>query len=115
VKSTWIAGLIVLNITLHMGANLSFKSSALSSNLKGLVAWQVVGNVSGFLGVLALTYVMRFLPLSQALAYSWGLGFVATEVIGARLVLNESITHMQWFGVLLVTGGVILISLGRAN
>jgi len=115
VKTTWLAGLILLNIVLQMVANLGFKWSALSDKLKEFLTWQVVGNVSGFMGVLVLTFVMRFLPLSQALAYSWGLGFVATEVIGARLILNETITVMQWVGVLLITGGVVLVSLGKAN
>ena len=114
-KTIGIAGLILLNVLLHGVANLSFKFSALSSQLRGLVTWQVVGNVSGFIGVLVLTYVMRCLPLSQALAYSWGLGFIATEVVGAYLVLRETITAVQWLGVALISGGLVLVSMGRAT
>ncbi|HUW10187.1 MAG TPA: hypothetical protein VM537_10685 [Anaerolineae bacterium] len=113
-KTTLLAGLVLLNVILQTVANVALKWSALSGKLRGLLAWQVVANVSGFMGVLVLTYVMRFLPLSQALAYSWGLGFMATEVIGARLILHETITMLQWTGVLMITGGVVLVSLGRA-
>ena len=113
-KTTLLAGLIFLNVVLQTIANVGFKWSALSDKLKGFLTWQVVGNVSGFMGVLVLTYVMRFVPLSQAVAFSWGLGFIATEVVGARFILRETITAMQWMGVALITGGILLVSLGRA-
>jgi multidrug transporter EmrE-like cation transporter len=74
-----------------------------------------VGNASGFLGVLALTLAMRVLPLSQAVALSWGLGFVAVQIVGAHFIFRETITLLQWLGVALVTGGIVLISLGRAS
>jgi len=85
-RTLGIAGLILLNVVFNVIANVGFKWSALSARLKEFLTWQVVGNVSGFLAVLTLTFVMRFIPLSQALAFSWGLGFVAWTVSCARRV-----------------------------
>jgi len=114
-KAMGSAGLILLNIVLHSFAQVGFKLSALSTTLKGFLTWQAVGNVSGFLGVLALTLAMRFMPLSQALALSWGLGFVAVQIAGAHFIFREAITLLQWLGVVLVSAGIMLISLGRAS
>jgi drug/metabolite transporter (DMT)-like permease len=48
-------------------------------------------------------------------ALSWGLGFVAVQIVGAHFIFRETITLLQWLGVALVTGGIVLISLGRAS
>ncbi|MDH7486760.1 MAG: SMR family transporter [Anaerolineae bacterium] len=114
-RTLGIAGLILLNVALNVVANVGFKWSALSGRLREFLTWQVVGNVSGFLAVLSLTLIMRFIPLSQALAFSWGLGFIAIQVIGARLIFHETITVLQWFGVALIAGGLVLVSLGRSG
>jgi len=112
-RTPGIAGLILLNLTFNVIANVSFKWSALSDRLREFLAWQVVGNVSGFLAVLTLTFAMRFIPLSLALAFSWGLGFIAIQVIGAHFIFHEAVTAVQWLGVALIAGGLVLISLGR--
>ncbi len=114
-RTLTIAGLILLNVVFNVIANVGFKWSALSARLKEFLTWQVVGNVSGFLAVLTLTFVMRFIPLSQALAFSWGLGFVAIQVVGAHFIFHEVITPLQWVGVALVSGGLIIISVGRSG
>jgi len=111
---TWsIAGLILLNLTFNVIANVSFKWSALSARLREFLAWQAVGNVSGFLAVLSLTFVMRFVPLSLALSFSWGLGFIAIQVIGAHFVFHEAVSALQWLGVAFIAGGLVLVSMGR--
>ena len=114
-RTLGIAGLILLNVATHVISNVSFKWSAISTRSREFLTWQVVGNVAGFLGVLALTFVMRFIPLSQALAFSWGLGFIAIQIIGAHFIFHEMITPLQWAGVVLITGGLVLISMGRSG
>lgn len=114
-KTASIAAMLFVNIILHVFAQVGFKQSAMSVGTRGFVAWQAIGNVSGFLGVLALTYVLRYAPLSLALAFSWGLGFVAAEVVGAHLIFREVISPLQWAGVALIGGGLILMSLGRSG
>jgi hypothetical protein len=42
-----IAGLLILNMVFNIVGNASFKLSALAANWKGLVGWQVVGNLAG--------------------------------------------------------------------
>jgi len=115
VRTLGIAGLILLNVATHVISNVSFKWSALSPRFREFLTWQVVGNVAGFLGVLILTLVMRFIPLSQALAFSWGLGFIGIQVIGAHFIFHEMITPLQWVGVTLIAGGLVLMSLGRSG
>lgn len=114
-RTLGIAGLILLNVVFNVIANVGFKWSALSGRLREFLTWQVVGNVSGFLAVLSLTFVMRFVPLSLALAFSWGVGFIAIQVIGAHFIFHEAVTSLQWLGVAFIAGGLVLISLGRAG
>lgn len=111
---TWFIVILVLtNLAMVVTANVSFKFSALSPGWRGLLAWQVVGNLAGFASVLTLTFLLRHIPLHVAYALSAGLGFVLVQVLGARLIFHEAISTSQWFGVALVAGGIMLISQGR--
>ena len=111
-KTLAIAGLILTNIFFTVVSNLGFKWSAASSGPRDFLRWQVVGNVAGFLSVLALTGLLRFIPLHLATAFTVGLGFVAIQFFGAHLVCGETITTSQWLGITLIAVGVVVVSLG---
>jgi len=108
-----IAGLILSYVFFAVVSNLAFKWSAASHGPRGFLWWQVVGNVAGFLSVLALTGILRFIPLHLAIAFTVGLGFVAIQFFGAHLICGEAITTSQWLGIALITIGVVIVSLGR--
>lgn len=108
-----IMGLILAYLILAVVANVSFKRSAGSPDWKSFLQWQAVGNLAGFLSVLALTGLMRYLSLHLAYTFTIGLGFVAVQVFGARLIFHEAITTGQWVGTALIAGGIALVSLSR--
>lgn len=108
-----VLALVVLNLSFVAASNISFKLSALSPGWREFLKWQVVGNVAGFLGVLSLTGMLRYLPLHLGYGISAGLGLLAVEVVGARWLLHEEITPAQWVGVVLTAVGVSLLAWGR--
>ncbi len=110
----WLLIVIVIaNLALVALSNISFKFSAISPDWRRVLFWQLIGNIAGFGGVITFTLALRQIPLSIAFALSAGLGFVLVEVVGALLIFHETITTIQWLGVALVTGGIVLISQGR--
>ena len=111
-KTLAIAGLILTYIFFTVVSNVGFKRSAASSGPHDFLRWQVVGNVAGFLSVLALTGLLRFIPLYLASAFTIGLGFVAVQFFGAHLVFREAITTSQWLGITLIAMGVVVVSWG---
>nr|MBC7245782.1 hypothetical protein [Chloroflexota bacterium] len=115
-KTVLIVALIVLNLLCILFSQVSFKWSAISSNSsdwKGFLRWQIIGNVLGFVSVLSLTALLKFIPLHHATAISMGLGFVLVQVIGARLIFHESISRTSWSGAGLIATGIVLVSLGQ--
>lgn len=108
-----VLALVALNLSFVVTSNISFKLSALSPGWPGFLKWQVVGNVAGFLGVLSLTGVLRYLPLHVGYGLNAGLGLILVELVGARWILREEITPTQWLGVVLAALGVSLIAWGR--
>lgn len=105
-----VVALILGNLLFNVLANTGFKMSANSATWRGFLAWQVVGNLSGFIAVLNLTGAMRFIPLHVAYPISAGLTVIGVQLFAARLLLHEAITPTQWLGTLLVTIGILLIS-----
>ena len=111
---TWsplVFGLLALNVILGVIANSSFKVSADSSNWRGLLVWQIVGNLTGFLSVLALTGVYKFVPLHVAHPISMGLAVVGVQVVAASMVFNETITLVQGIGAATIVLGIVLIGM----
>jgi len=111
-KTLATAGLILAYLFFTVISNLGFKWSAASSGAREFIKWQVMGNVAGFMSVLALTGILRFIPLHLATAFTIGLGFVAIQFFGAHLVCGETITSSQWLGIALIALGVAVVSLG---
>ncbi len=108
----FVPSLVLVNLAFAVVANVAFKYSA-HSHLRGFLAWQLVGNLAGLGTVLTLTALLRFLPLNYAWALTGGLGFMAVEVFGAHYLLGEPVSQTQWLGVLLISGGITLVVLGR--
>jgi multidrug transporter EmrE-like cation transporter len=107
-----LAATIVLiggNFLFNVIANSSFRLSATSPNWRGFLAWQVIGNLAGFVTVLTLTGLLRFVPLHVAYPITAGLAVIGVQVIGARLLFGEPISTTQWLGTLLVAAGILLI------
>jgi multidrug transporter EmrE-like cation transporter len=95
-------------------AGAGFKLSAASSDTRGFLFWQVLGNLAGFCSVLALTGLLRFFPLHVAYPVSQGVAIMAVNLISARLIFRETITTQQWMGAALIIGGIVLITARRA-
>ena len=108
-----ILGLTIVNLVFQVISNIGFKLSADCSGWQGFLWWQVVANVTGFLSVIAFTFLLRLISLHVAFALTAGFGFALVQVLGARFVFHEAITSWQWFGMALITGGIFIVSLGR--
>ncbi|MGB9879305.1 MAG: hypothetical protein ACPLRM_00960 [Anaerolineae bacterium] len=112
-KTVLIFLLIVINLLCILFSQVSFKWSAMCSDWKGILRWQIIGNVLGFISVLSLTALLKFIPLYHAAAISMGLGFVLVQVVGARLIFHESVSRTSWSGAGLIAAGIVLVSLGQ--
>jgi multidrug transporter EmrE-like cation transporter len=108
-----IGGLTLANLAFTVVSNSGLKLSAASHEWQGFLRWQIVGNLSGFLGVLAFTFLLRFISLHLAYALTAGLGFICVQIIAARLIFQEPISSVQWLGTGLATVGIIIISWGK--
>ncbi|MBC7317008.1 MAG: hypothetical protein H5T70_11360 [Chloroflexi bacterium] len=105
-----IAGaLFLFNLVCNIVSNTSFKLSAASSHWKGFLTWQVVGNLTGFLGVLSLTGLLRLVPLHVAYPLTVGLAVVGVQVVAAGALFRETISPAQWVGTGLIVLGILLI------
>lgn len=108
-SSAIMVGLLALNLVFNIIANASFKIAAFSPNWRGFLTWQVIGNLAGFITVLTLTGLLRYMPLSVAFPVTTGLSIVGVQVAAARLYFQEPISAAQWFGALLITIGIFLV------
>ncbi|MCM8745584.1 hypothetical protein NET03_03475 [Thermomicrobium sp. CFH 73360] len=105
--------LIVIGIATHLGFNIvaaaAFRLAALSSSWITFLVWQVVGNLAGFVTVLALTVLLRYLPLSIAYPITTGLSVIGVQVIAASVLLHESLPLRVWLGTALIVSGILLV------
>ncbi|MGB5931826.1 MAG: hypothetical protein WBH57_02000 [Anaerolineae bacterium] len=108
-NNTIILALITANLLFNIVANASFKVSALSGTWRGLLSWQVVGNLAGFITVLTLTGLLRYLPLHMAYPVTTGLAVLGVQIVGAKLLFHEPMTPGQWLGTVLLVLGIVLI------
>ena len=107
-----VIAITTINLLFNVIANVSFKYSAFSSNWRGFTLWQIIGNLAGFVTVLTLTWLLRYVPLDVAFPVTTGLAVLGVQVTATFLIFHESITLMQWLGTLLVILGILLISKG---
>ena len=102
-----LAGDMAANTTAHV----CLKLSAARKGLKVFVVWQVLGNLAGFVGVLAYTALMRGMSLHVAYPLTEGLTAVGVQLVGGMLLLREKIPAPAWAGTCLILSGIVLFSL----
>jgi multidrug transporter EmrE-like cation transporter len=105
-----IISLVVINLVFNIVANASFKVSADSSNVRGFLFWQVIGNIAGLITVLTLTWLLRYLPLSLVIPVTTGLMIIGIQVIASRWIFKEDISLTRWAGTLLVVIGIFFLT-----
>jgi multidrug transporter EmrE-like cation transporter len=104
-----ITALIVVNVIFSILANAAFHVSARSTSWSDVLTWQLFGNLAGLITVLALTGLLRYLPLSIAFPVTTGMSILGVQVVAARWLFNEPIDAVQWAGALLIGVGVFLV------
>jgi multidrug transporter EmrE-like cation transporter len=97
------------NLAFNILANASFRISALSDTWRGLITWQVVGNVAGFITVITLTWLLRYMPLSIAFPLTTGLAILGVELVASIWLFHEPVSQRQWLGTLAIVAGIWLI------
>ena len=102
--------LVGINLLFNIMANASYKLSADSATTRRFLLWQIAGNLSGFITVLTLTGLLRFIPLRVAYPLTTGLAVIGVQVVAVRVFFHESVSLTQWLGTLLVVLGILLIS-----
>ena len=115
-KPIVIVALALVNLGAVVLSQIGFKWAANSQDWRGFVSGQIIGNLAGFVGVLTLTLLMRYVPMHLATAISMGLGFVLVQVVAAHWLFHEPLQVGQWLGIALVAIGIIVISFsGRSR
>jgi multidrug transporter EmrE-like cation transporter len=101
--------LVLGNLLFNIVANAAFKVSALSPNWRGFLTWQVVGNLAGFITVLTLTGLLRYLPLHTAFTVTTGLAVIGVQIAAAAWLFREPISRVDWIGAILIVLGIALV------
>lgn len=104
-----VSGSTVLFVACNVLAALAFRWAAHSATWSAFLGWQIVGNLAGFITVLALTVLLRFLPLSWVYPITTGLSVIAVQVIAASLLLHEPLPTRVWLGTALIVVGILLV------
>ncbi len=101
--------LTTVNLLFNIIANAGFKASADSRTWRGFLFWQVLGNLAGFITVLTLTGLLRYLPLRIAFPLTTGLTVIGVQMAAAHWLFREPITLRQWMGTLLIAAGIFFV------
>lgn len=104
-----MGALVALNVIFSIVANAAFRISARSPAWSDVVTWQLVGNLAGFMTVICLTGMLRYVPLAIAFPVMTGMSILGVQIVAARWLFQEPITSLQWAGALLIGLGVILV------
>jgi drug/metabolite transporter (DMT)-like permease len=108
-----IAGLVVLNQVVNVGATACFAASAHADRLRTFVFWQVTGGLFGLGVQLSFAGLVRFWSLSAANVVGIGVAFVSAQVFVAYLIFGESFAAPQWLGTAFVFAGLVLVAVGH--
>jgi multidrug transporter EmrE-like cation transporter len=92
--------------------HIDFKSDVqtMATHVNGLVVALILGNLAGFITVITLTWLLRFIPLHIAFPVTTGLAVLGVQVIAGMFLFGESISLPQWLGTTFVVSGIILLS-----
>lgn len=101
--------LIMGNLIFNIVANASFKVSITGSGWRHFLTWQVIGNLAGFVTVITLTWLLKYIPLRVAFPVTTGLAVIGVQLVAAGWLFGEAITPVQWLGTLLVVIGITLL------
>lgn len=101
--------LTVGNVLFNVIANSSFKLSSQGRSWREFLLWQVVGNLSGFIGVLIFTFLLRYLPLHVAFPLIQGLAIIGIQVVAASWLFHEAISPAHWVGTALIIFGILIL------
>ncbi len=101
--------LILVNLAFNILSNASFRVSAMSEGWRGILIWQVVGNLAGLVTVITLTWMLKYMPLSVAFPLTTGLTVLGVQLVAASWIFKEPITPGQWLGTLAIVFGIWLI------
>jgi multidrug transporter EmrE-like cation transporter len=104
-----LVALIALNVVFSVVANAAFRVSARSETWRGVMTWQVAGNLAGFVTVVTLTGLLRYVPLSIAFPVTTGLSIIGVQIVASRWLFNEPVSAVQWTGALLIALGIFLV------
>ena len=102
---------LLANLTVNTGAHICLKLSAAGRGARSFLFWQVLGNLGGFLGVLAYTALLRGMPLHVAYPLTEGLTAIGVQVVGGVIVFRERVPPAAWAGTGLILAGIVLFSL----
>ena len=102
--------LVIGNMAFNIISNLCFKYSSAASSVHNFIVWQVVGNLAGFVTVITLTWMLKYIPLNVAFPLTTGLAVIGVNVVSDLLFFNETISASQWLGTLLVIAGIVLLT-----
>ena len=103
--------LLAGNMAVNTAAHVCLKLSAAGRGVKRFAFWQVLGNLGGFLGVLAFTALLRGMALHVAYPLTQGLTAVGVQLVGGTILLKERIPPLAWAGTGLILAGIALISM----
>ena len=103
--------LLLADMIANTGAHVALKKSAARRGMRLFVLWQVVGNLAGFIGVLAYTALMRGMSLHVAYPLTEGLTAIGVQIVGGVILFREKITPLAWAGTGLILGGIVLFSI----
>jgi multidrug transporter EmrE-like cation transporter len=103
--------LLLANMSVNTAAHICLKLSARRKGAKLFIFWQVIGNLAGFLGVLAYTALMRGMSLHVAYPLTEGLTAIGVQLVGGMMVFRERIPPVAWVGTGLILSGIVLFSL----
>ena len=104
-----VSALVVIHVLFNVFANIALRWSSRGATWTDVVVWQIAGNLAGFVTVVALTGLLRYLPLGVAYPLTTGLSVAAVQVLAARWFFGEAIAPTQWAGALLILLGVLLV------
>jgi undecaprenyl phosphate-alpha-L-ara4N flippase subunit ArnE len=107
--SVLVFWLIVVNLGFNVLSNAAFRVSATSETWRGLLTWQVVGNLAGFVTVITLTWMLKYMPLSIAFPLTTGMTVLGVQMVAASWIFKESVSARQWLGTLAIVLGIWLI------
>ena len=106
-----VALLLLANMMANTAAHIFLKRSAAGGGVKRFLFWQVLGNLVGFIGVLAYVFLLKGMPLHAAYPLTEGLSAIGVQIVGALLVLREKIRPLAWAGTGLMLAGIVIFSL----